>query len=296
MTGVPPVLQSGTFTDSGSWRNFRLVHEPAQGAPRGTVVFVHAFAEEMNKSRRMAARMARMLAGDGWRVVQRDLCGCGDSSGEFVDARWTDWVRDVTEELAQALPQRPVWLWCHRAGALLARAALDNRPDIALLLWQPVLSGEQHLQQFLRLHAGARIVGSGKPRESATPIQQLRSGITVEVGGYQLHPEMALELERARFDLPDGHAGRVVWLEVSIDEPPCLAPQSEGFLSRLHERHLGVETEAVNGLPFWQTLEIEDCDALLDCTRARLAVSAASVVPVLRRDAQPDACSTDSSR
>jgi exosortase A-associated hydrolase 2 len=296
MIGASPVHQSGAFADSGSGQRFRLVYEPAGRDPRGTVVFVHAFAEEMNKSRRMAARMARMLAADGWRVVQRDLCGCGDSSGEFADARWADWVRDVGDELAQALPERPVWLWCHRAGALLAPTALESHPEASLLLWQPVLSGELHLQQFLRLHAGARIVGSAKVHGSATPIQQLRGGIAVEVGGYRLHPELAMGLERARFDLPDGYAGRIVWLEISIDEPPALSPQSERVLSRLRHRSLAIETEALHGPVFWQTQEIEECDALLDRTRARLAMSPPGALTASRQSAQPDACSADSVR
>jgi exosortase A-associated hydrolase 2 len=295
MIGPAPVVQSGTFTDDGSRQHFRLVYEPAGRKPLGTVVFVHAFAEEMNKSRRMAARMARLLAGDGWRVVQRDLFGCGDSSGEFADARWADWVHDVNDELAQALPQRPVWLWCHRAGALLARSALEARPDAALLLWQPVLSGELHLQQFLRLHAGARIVGSAKPHGGATPMQQLRSGSAVEVGGYQLQPELAMSLERARFDLPDGYRARIVWLEVSVDEPPGLSAQSNRVLSRLRQCDLSVESEAVHGPLFWQTVEIEDCDALLECTRAHVAMSA-GVVPASRHNAQPDACTMDGTR
>jgi exosortase A-associated hydrolase 2 len=296
MIGAAPVRQSGSFVDGSSGQRFRLVHEPSGCDPLGTVLFVHAFAEEMNKSRRMAARMARLLAGDGWRVVQRDLCGCGDSSGEFADATWADWVRDVDDELAQALPQRPVWLWCHRAGALLARTALQTRPDAALLLWQPVLSGELHLQQFLRLHAGARITGSAKAHNDPPPLQQLRAGIAVEVGGYRLHPSLAIGLAGTQFDVPDGHNGRIVWLEVSIDETPGLSPHSERVLSRLRQRGLDVETEVVNGPMFWQTVEIEDCDALLARTRARLAMPAPSVMTASHQSAQTDACSTDSAR
>ena len=41
--------------DAGSGAGFRLVSQPERTSPVGTVVWVHAFAEEMNKSRRMAA-------------------------------------------------------------------------------------------------------------------------------------------------------------------------------------------------------------------------------------------------
>ncbi len=62
---------------------------------RGAVVYVHPFAEEMNKSRRMAALQSRALAAAGFAVLQIDLLGCGDSSGDFGDASWDEWIDDV---------------------------------------------------------------------------------------------------------------------------------------------------------------------------------------------------------
>ena len=180
MKPAGPMVQSAAFVASRAGSRFRIVSEPGGTPVRGTVVFVHAFAEEMNKSRRMAGRMARMLAEDGWRVVQRDLFGCGDSAGEFGEAVWSDWLHDVEDEVRDADEDLPVWLWCARAGALLVSAALKARADTNLLLWQPVLSGAQHLQQFLRLHAGARILGAGRSEQSGSPIERLRSGATVE--------------------------------------------------------------------------------------------------------------------
>ena len=272
MNQARPIVQSAEFVESCTGFRFRLVSEPADREVRGTVVFVHGFAEEMNKSRRMTARMARLLAGDGWRVVQRDLRGCGDSSGDFGDATWTDWTNDVGDELAQVIDGRPAWLWCLRAGALLASAALARYPDVNLLLWQPVLSGAQHLQQFLRLHAGARIVGFAKVDGGLSPIQSLRSGMPVEVGGYSLNPVLAKGLEEAAFDLLPGFGGRVVWFDLSANDPSALSPQSGRMAEHLQGRGIVVEPEVVRGPPFWQTQEIEECDALLERTLELLRV------------------------
>ena len=57
-------------------RRFALHHRPA-GPPRGLVVYVHPFAEEMNKSRRMAALQSRALAEAGFAVLQLDLMEIG---------------------------------------------------------------------------------------------------------------------------------------------------------------------------------------------------------------------------
>jgi len=273
MNAAGPFVQSAGFVPGCAGSRFRLLTEPAGRGAAGTVVFVHAFAEEMNKSRRMVARMARLLAGDGWCVVQRDLRGCGDSAGDFGDVRWDDWLHDVRDELAVADPDKPVWLWCQRGGALLAPAALGDHPRAGLLLWQPALSGALHLQQFLRLHAGARIVGSAKADGGVSPLQRLRNGERVEVGGYQLDPALATGLEQASFELPEDYDGRVVWLEVSADPVPALTLPSQRGIERLRERGLLVEAQALGGPAFWQTQEIEDNDALLDATRAAFAAA-----------------------
>lgn len=268
-----PLAQSGSFTSGATGARFRFVSEPADGSACGTVVLAHAFAEEMNKGRRMCARMARDLAADGWRVVQSDLYGCGDSAGEFRDASWSTWVEDLRSDLAAADARRPVWLWCMRGGALLAAEALSNHLDVNLLLWQPVVSGAQHLQQFLRLHAGARIVGSTKAATAQSPAQTLRAGGMVELGGYELGPLLASGMESAGVDLPEGYRGRVVVFELSADTTPELSPLVRRLAERLQQRGIAVETEALAGPLFWQTQEIEECEGLLQRSLERLRTS-----------------------
>jgi exosortase A-associated hydrolase 2 len=266
----PAVARSASFVPAARGQRLRLVIEPASGPACGTVVLAHAFAEEMNKSRRMCARLAEGLAADGWRVVLRDLAGCGDSSGEFRDATWQEWIDDLDAELALADASRPMWLWCVRAGALLAPTLLAKYSRLNLLLWQPATTGSQHLQQFLRLHAGARIVGSAKSAGELSPAQQLRAGQMVEVGGYELAPPLASGLEQATFDLPAGHSGQVIWLDVTSDTPPQPSPASQRVAERLRERGVALQLEAVQGLPFWQTQEIEESETLLDRSRVLL--------------------------
>ena len=104
-----------------------LHHTPPTGQVlKGAVLYIHPWAEEMNKSRRMAAMASRALAAQGWAVLQVDLLGCGDSSGDFGDATWQAWTDDVVRAaqwLTSRHPEAPLWLWGLRAGALLVGAA-----------------------------------------------------------------------------------------------------------------------------------------------------------------------------
>src|SRR6476646_41057 len=116
------------LADETGGQRLGILHRPATDRVRGAIVHVHAFAEEMNKARRMAALQARAFANAGYAVLQCDLLGCGDSSGDFGDATWDAWVDDVLLA-CRWLTERtraPLWLWGLRAGCLLAGEAAQQ--------------------------------------------------------------------------------------------------------------------------------------------------------------------------
>src|SRR5205085_12253427 len=130
---------------------FALFYPARKNPVKGGILYVHPFAEEMNKSRRMAALQARAFSDAGYAVLQIDLYGCGDSSGDFGDARWEIWKQDLAAGaawLSERL-ERPVVLWGLRLGALLALdyARTAPHPAAAMILWQPVLNGASYLTQ-----------------------------------------------------------------------------------------------------------------------------------------------------
>ncbi len=105
------------------------LHHPHAGAQaRGAVLYAHPLGEEMNKSRRMAALQARALAAAGFDVLQIDLMGCGDSSGDFESCHLGRLDRRSAGggPLAAARCDAPLWLWGLRAGALLTSAVAGH--------------------------------------------------------------------------------------------------------------------------------------------------------------------------
>src|SRR5947208_15350687 len=105
------------FMRLGGGRRFCVFHPASRRDAAGAFVYVHPFAEEMNKSRRMAALQSRALAAAGHAVLQIDLHGCGDSSGGFGDASWAAWIDDVVGACAWIIEKTraPLWLWGLRA-------------------------------------------------------------------------------------------------------------------------------------------------------------------------------------
>jgi uncharacterized protein len=269
------------FLDLGTGplaRRFALLHPP-HGTPRGLVVYAHPFAEEMNKSRRMAAWQARVLAESGHAVLQVDLLGCGDSAGDLADASWAGWVDD----LAQACrwlrrtamdwhpTPLPLTLWGLRAGALLAAEAAARLGDVPrLLLWQPAPTGKALLQQFLRLHLAGELLDGG-PRTGTEALKaRLAAGESVEVAGYELPAGVARGLEAARL-APAAGTRILHWLELSTRDGATLSPAAAPALAAWEQAGCSVHAQVVPGPAFWQTTEIEDAPALVAATVAALA-------------------------
>jgi exosortase A-associated hydrolase 2 len=259
------------FLPIGRDQRFCLLHSPSGESVRnGSILYVHPFAEEVNKSRRMAAVQARAFAKTGWTVLQMDLLGCGDSSGDFGDARWQRWVDDVLEAAAwlrRETGHQPV-LWGLRTGCLLAVHAM-RRLEAAhgLILWQPVLSGKQFLQQFLRLKVANQMLGSTEGDRIGTQQlrKQLADGDPVEVAGYTLSSELALGMETAELDLPDQRR-RVAWLEIGASSGDELSPASRIRVQAWRDAGHHIEAHRVEGPAFWQTQEISECPALIEAT------------------------------
>lgn len=257
------------FLPSASGQRFCLLHQPeAQIARRGSVVYVHPFAEEMNKSRRMAALQAKAMAAAGYSVLQIDLYGCGDSSGDFCDATWESWIDDVTLacDWLQQRCDSDLWLWGLRTGCLLASEAASRiKTPSQLLLWQPVVSGKQFLQQFLRIKTASEMLGGDNKGLMDRLREQLAQGDSVEIGGYRLSSNLAAGLEKAELARPE-QAKRIEWFELSGKPDGSLSPSASIRIEKWKSAGSKARGTPVYGPAFWQTAEIAECPALIDAS------------------------------
>ncbi len=280
---------AGRFLDTAHGRIF-CMHWPAvgdgavdSGAGSGAagigaaLVVVPPFAEEMNRCRRMWSLLAAQLARDGIATLIPDLHGTGESEGDFADARWESWRDDVAAACSFARQQgaRRIALLGVRLGALLAldwlrRAPGNERGDVTqLILWQPVLDGKQHLNQFLRLKLAAGLRQTAAAKETTGTLREkVARGERLEVAGYELTAELlaAVDALDAR-TLAPGAVLRVDWLEVSTSEAPALLPASERVLEAWRAGDARPEPGVVRGEPFWTLQEITIAPELNTRTR-----------------------------
>jgi exosortase A-associated hydrolase 2 len=265
---APPLPAEAFFLEAGTGSRYCLFHPPL-GECRGALVYIHPFAEEMNRSRRMAALAARALAQRGIGVLQIDLLGCGDSSGDFADARWDIWKGDVLLA-CDWLKSRlgcAVGLWGLRLGALLALDCARDTSVDRLLLWQPVTSGSNYLTQQLRLRlAGDLLQEDGAKASTISLRDELRAGVSLEIAGYTLAPELALAIDTLDAATLAPSGGPVHWFEMIAGPGRTLPPTASRIEAGWRQAGADVRMELVCGQPFWATPEIAECPALVDAT------------------------------
>jgi exosortase A-associated hydrolase 2 len=265
------------FLDASGGPRLCVYYAPPSGTRiREAVIYLHPFCNEMNKSRRMASLQARAMAHEGVAVLQIDLYGCGDSSGDFADALWDIWKEDVS--LAHRWLDEnlgvPVSLWGLRMGALLALdyASGSVSPIPKLILWQPGSTGESYITQFLRMRIANEMLtpDSGKSAASSHGTQGLRNimkqGQSLEIAGYELVPALAEAIDKLKIASLAPRGSKVAWFEIVADVGRNLPPVSQQILAEWRRQDVSVESHCVVGLPFWATQEITECPALLQAT------------------------------
>jgi exosortase A-associated hydrolase 2 len=130
------------------------VHHEAKGTRRQKecVVLCPPIGTEFLRSYRAFRQLASMLAREGYDVLRFDYFGTGDSAGDCTEGsiqRWKTDIKVAMEELRDLSGVANVSLVGLRFGATLASLVAQEEPLSKLVLWEPVIDGEEYLQDRL---------------------------------------------------------------------------------------------------------------------------------------------------
>lgn len=189
--------QRGFFENRRGRRLFFAAHG-ARTAGR-VWLFCNPLLEEKTFSHGVYVHLARTLAARGEFVLRFDYEGDGDSDGEYDALGMSDFATDVVDACAWVQSSFGLTvsaLFGLRFGAAVAARAADAGECRQLLLWEPVESGAQYLDDCLKLNLTTQLstfkrVVEGRPKMR----ERLARGDTIDVGGYRIGPRMANELQ-----------------------------------------------------------------------------------------------------
>ena len=233
---------------------------------------VPPFGEEMNRCRSMVTLQARAFAQLGLGTLLLDLHGTGDSFGEYVDARWDIWRNDIQAgvDWLNKMPGQCKAIWGIRLGAILASEALNAvaDPKVAFIAWQPVISGQQHFTQFLRMRIAAQMNQSAMQKETTSSMRaQLAAGTSLEVSGYEVHPKLAIDLDAVSLNpFRPLLKQRVLWLEKAASDASQISPGSQKIIDSWSDIGANIDIRAFEGPNFWQVAERAIAQAAIDST------------------------------
>jgi pimeloyl-ACP methyl ester carboxylesterase len=126
--------------------------DAGQSGEQRAVLLAYPWLAEYNMAHWAFRKLAGMLAQAGCSVLRFDYSGTGDSSGETADVRCeAQWPTDIgvaTQELIDQSGAREVSVVGFGMGATLALKASAEHPYRDLVLWDPVISGSEYLQEL----------------------------------------------------------------------------------------------------------------------------------------------------
>jgi uncharacterized protein len=166
------------------------IYDPATSGSGWThaIIFCHPWGSEYLHSHRTMRQLSAMLARAGFHALRFDYFGTGDSAGEITEATLKGWEADIglaIDEIKDMTRATHVALVGLRLGAALAAQVAAKRlgNTDALVLWNPVLSGEEYVSELL----------SSLPPSVPTAHWQ-SDGFDFEVQGFLLTTKMRREI------------------------------------------------------------------------------------------------------
>lgn len=233
-----------TFFGTKQKRLFGVYH-PARirKANSGAVLICYPWGHEYFAAHRSLTKLAENLASAGCHVFRFDYFGTGDSGGEAEDGSIAQWMNDLETaetELMDMSGAEKISLVGLRFGAYLAAQRAAQKPGSIrqLVLWDPVVSGEEYVASLFQAAANMPIGAKPPPKRPAA------LGGGHEICGVPLTD--AMEAEMRSLELPPLLSGT---------RTPTLAIESMALHSHARLR------QALQDRPQPTELEHIDCRA-----------------------------------
>ena len=264
------------FINGTKGRLFAMHRRPLNRLELGECfVLAPPFAEEMNRCRYMCTMISQQLAEQGHGFLSVDPYGTGDSEGNFVDADWDGWTRDIVAacEYAMELGYTRISLLGIRLGALLAlNAAADMASLHRIVLWQPVISGKTSLTQFMRIRIAASLERDEDGGSVGDFEKSINEGKPVQVAGYDVSPALYTGIKTAHFDSHlEFHKSPIAWFNTLASEDRKTPRIETDFLKKWREQGADIHHETVIGPSYWAVHERTLAPALVKATARHIA-------------------------
>jgi uncharacterized protein len=217
------------FFGSSAEPLFGVYHAPDSTSVRSAgVVLCYPMGQEYMRAHRAFRQLAFLLSRAGFHVMRFDYYGTGDSSGDGEEAtaeRWIDDIAAALDELKDTADVDELAVVGLRMGALLSAFATAERKDVTrLVLWDPIVSGAEYLNEVLSDHTGESFASNGNGATSG-------AAQTLGIMGFPMSATLRSGIERLRLTDTAPRSGTeymVVVSDVNEDQRTLLSTLEGG--------------------------------------------------------------------
>jgi len=242
------------FKNSSGKELFGVMHSPEKPGSKG-VLICHPLFEEKLHVHRVLVDFSRLLCSSGFSVMRFDYYGDGDSQGEFEEATLETRLSDIGSALDFFRKKTSVdklALLGVRFGATLASLSAEKNSTLdALILWAPVLKGNDYIQSLLRMNLTHQVVVYKKvlyTREDL--IKGLKEGKKINVEGYEITRELYEQVSKVDLLAEDKKfKGKALLFQFSQNSPEFEAELEK--LRVLYSKNNSSELLKCADPPFW---------------------------------------------
>ena len=226
--GAPPKLLFGAYHPAQEIKDRKV-----------GVILCYPIINEYLRAHRAFVRLATQLAAEGFHVLRFDYFGCGDSYGDDDDGSLLEWTENLStaiDELKHGCDASHICLIGLRMGASLALQAAEKRNDIdTMVLWEPIVDGEDYVREIKRLHLESAVI-EGMPKAVK---DQTGADRHLEILGFRITDILLDELLKLDLlSMEKSPAKRILHIGNSDDY------DRRDFMN--HLKHLGTDVEEAN--------------------------------------------------
>lgn len=134
---------------------YGVYHSPVGSVAGNALLICPPLGQEYVRCHYLLKTVADTLAGQGMRVLRFDYYSTGDSLGDDLAGSPSRWQNDILEAYSLLLHESKssgIVILGARLGASFALRTLTGMPVSGWVLWDPVISGRQHLEEQRRMH------------------------------------------------------------------------------------------------------------------------------------------------
>jgi len=242
------------FKNKSEKELFGVIHYPEEGSFKGVLICQPIFEEKLHVHR-VLVDFSRLLSSAGFTAMRFDYYGDGDSEGEFEEATVKSRLSDINLALdffKKKTSIQKVALLGVRFGATLAALSAEEEKEVdALILWAPILKGNDYLHQLLRMNLTHQVVVYKKvlyTREDL--IKGVKEGKKINVEGYEISKGLYEQVSEVNLLTQDkSFSGKTLFFQFSQNKAE-IDPGLEK-LRNLYSKNNFSEILKSSDPPFW---------------------------------------------